>query len=262
MYPEFDDLLDRRSDLHAQLEAAAPFVRNAPPSILNGIIGNLASVSTQPQAAQQTNGITTGTLAELVYWRGQSVADTMIIAATIVPVQLPQRQPTALRPFANIQFGTQGFQTAVEVDICLGQQLTLSGSSILVTVGLELIPNSPNAAVNMQIAGMLSFGSVQKSNSATRTRYVDNTSIPAEANGIVIPPFSKNVWWLPNDIVTAAGVTTLTFHDSQTNVTHSAVIPANTLLTSPIQLSDDDVTVDVGSSQAGKSGRLVFGICF
>jgi len=259
---DFDQMIALRDAQQAQLQDQAPWVRTNPQSILTGIQGKTVKVSTQPVALAKLDGITTGPLAQCVNWKAPSVSETTSISVTLAPVQLASNlaQPTGLRPFALVQFGTNGFLAAMEVDIGQGTQFTISGSSIFVVVGLELIPYSPNTATEMQIAGMLSYSRIQKSNAITRTRYIDNIHL-GQGLGIVIPPFAKTVQWLPNDIVTLPSNTTLTFHDSQTNVTHSAFIPANTICPE-IPISDDDFTVDVSvpviMPPSTKSGRLVF----
>lgn len=245
----------------------APFARNNPPSVLHGTLGGQQTVysQTDPDKVPAT--------LQVANWGGED-AETTPITVTFAPVQQavagnaatnyagdPPQIAFGVRPFGIIQFGTRGFLPRAEVDIGLGTQFTVSGSSVTLQVGLDLTRDTFNVPIasNMQLAGMLSFHPVIRTTPVTRTRYFDGLVSGAEAF-TTVPPFAKQVTlWTTNQ---AAAPIAMAFYDS------AGILRYNYFLTPPYDNQVFDLAGDITSvgvaqtSGSNQNMRLIFRLEF
>lgn len=243
-----------RGAKHALLEKQAPFVRNNPPSILVGALGNQIEVRA-------------GEKKQVANWTGDD-AETLPITVTLGAVGLvvgsaEPETPFAQRPYAIIQYGTRSSLLTLEVDIGRGCQFTLGASMVTVQVCVEagpvITPGMPE--LPMLLSGMLSCHPVVRTQNITRTLYLENDGTNV-VTFMPIPAFAKSlVVYKPNSGEYASAAA-LTFYDSVGQPTFYTVVAANTQLTVPIEMPGDAVAVtftDVAGLQDTPS-RFVFNL--
>jgi hypothetical protein len=244
--------LDQKVSLRAnkwnELVKSAHFVRTNPPSVLNGILGNQATVGLGEQK-------------QVVNWGGED-SETLPCTITCAPVSDPQPvgANATFRPFAKIRFGTKGFLVNAEVDIGRGMQLTVSGSSVTVMVALPPSLQIPPYELppTMQIAGMLSFYPIVRTVPITRTLYID-TPIGQGSTALFIPPFSKQLRLAKQVIGVGATINILDSSGNSTLGTY--LVPAGTQMTSPILLPNgaEIITLsDTATPANSVAGTLIF----
>lgn len=233
----------------------APFVRDTPASAAKSILGNTAvAISGQQPIA-------------VARWTADSDIETQPVTVTVVPVE---QQFTPLgsavagtaqyRPYSRITFGTAGYSTRAEVDVGLGRQFTISGSMVQVEVALEAQTNTPPDAVQMQIAGWLSFKTIVRTAPLTRTKYLGSTvgiGTLKSATFVDIPACAQNVTlWREASSVAV----TLFFMDAAGQLAYSYALSASAFMTDAIPLSGDIVQIGLSPSGTISSGRLIFGL--
>lgn len=238
----------------------AKYVRIQPPSSLGRALGN-----------QQV--VNSGQLIQTVAWTGPD-NETVPITVTAWPVaQLAQVGSSTFpgpgpehhwRPYAVAQFGTRGFSVKLEVDIGLGTQFTVSGSSMTLQLGMTPQPgvggepNVPTAA--MKLAGMISFLPVVRTAPLYRTRWVGDFVLSAALTYLIpIPAAAKTVSYLGGNYNNAGA--TLNFLTFDAVTVQYKVVPITPM--DKIPISDDIIYIVVGDLTGGGAmldqlARLVF----
>lgn len=193
-----------RDEKWTGLNNVARFARINPPSVLHGTLGGQQMVSvTNTSANLLADGLTyRGTPFQVVNWGGED-SETIPVTITLAPVgvapqlQAGQRIATGV---GIVQFGTRGALVKAEIDVKLGCQFTVSGSSVTVQVAAE-VPFSPGGgAVRtyvQNIAGMASYYQVPNKG-ATRTRVVNFATGSTTPIVVSIPPFARAVTFQHN----------------------------------------------------------------
>lgn len=232
---------------HGELQQAAPFSRDNPVSVLNGLLGGNASVMP-------------GQFVEVVNWQGEDAETTSCTVTLGQALYSPaaQVQPQ-LRPFARVQWGTRGFLVEADVDIGTGTQFTIGASSVRVQVSQDQ-PDSGSVAAPVALTAMLSFRQVTRGAIPTRTAYLSNaTNIPNAASFVTVPLYAKTVaFWRGGPGGQYAFK--LHFIDSSGVDVYQYTVAANAFMT-PIEFSGDIVQIAVENTTPGvNNGRLVFGL--
>lgn len=192
-----------RGAKHAMLNAEAPFVRNTPPSILKGSLGNQVNAFLGNIGAGVTGTLVRGDLTQVANWTGDD-AETLPVTVTLGRVNktLPSKGTiyAARSPYAVLQWGTRGSLLSAEVDIALGCQLTIAASMVTVQVGLEGFITTPSAVEEpIILSGMLSVHPIVRTDPITRTvicttgGVVTRRLIPAFAKSLVVEKASSTV---------------------------------------------------------------------
>ncbi len=154
--------------------------------------------------------------------------------------------PAPPRPYANIQWGTQGALVSANVDIGQGVQLSIAGSTANVSVGL--LENSPGSQpTSLIIAGMMSFSPIVKTNAATFTNYFD--PLTGAAAIATRPPFAESVQFFRAS--PAAVSLTLLFQDANTVTAYEVDLAAGAQMTDPIPLTSDITRIEIFKSGGG-----------
>lgn len=247
--PTADDLSHKSSLKQHQKDAQAsiaPHYNPNPSSVSKGTLGG-------------QDRVPTGENRQVANWPGDD-SETRPVSIVFAPVQQigeTPNEPPILRPFGIIQFGTRGFLTRAEVDIGLGCQFTVPASAVTLQVAME--PSTPPGS--MILAGMLSFNPIVRWSPITRTLYGDQVGwVGTSVAPFIVPPFAKNVSFWRNPITTAV---TLFFLDSSGAESYRVVLAANTIMTDPIPLSGDIVSIGTDVGLVGlTSAKLIFGLSF
>lgn len=249
-----------RSAKHAKLNEEAPFIRNTPPSILNGSLGNQANVYLGNVGAGVTGTLLRGELIQVANWTGDD-AETLPITVTLGRVNktLPAKGTVyATRaPFAVLQWGTRGSLLSAEIDIALGCQLTLAASMITVQVGVEGFIATPSTAEEpIILSGMLSVHPIVRTDPITRT-------IIAVASGGVtsrlIPVFAKSL------VIekTSSGVAcTIIFLTEAAGTAGTFLLAAGVQQLTPIEIPNDAIAFTITNDATGfdANARAIFNL--
>ena len=254
--PNADSLLQKstmRGDRWSMLNRIAKFSRLQPPSVLNGIFGNQASIT--PNVAQQV-------VAPLANWGGET-EETMPVTVTFAPVLFNDTFRSVLasrRPFGIVQFGSKGALVRLEVDVGRGCQFTISASAVTLQVGFDISPTNVGATglESVPFLGTLSFLPIVRTVPITRTVFVDNPIITNGNNRVFnVPLFAGNVvLWAATGFDPAVQID---FLDSAGNVAYTFAKAAGVPMLTPIPLSTDIVQIRLtNGGPSSLLGRLIF----
>lgn len=177
-----------RGAKHAMLNREAKFVRNNPPSVLKGTLGNqVALIANQRQ--------------QVAAWTGDD-AETTPVTVTIASVEAqpyqtdnPGADYAPQRPYAILQFGTRSSLVTAEIDVGVGCQFTIGASMVTLQMALAIGPvaNPTVPQVPRVLAGMLSFHPIVRTQDITRTIYCIDDVASASAINYDIPAFAKSL---------------------------------------------------------------------
>lgn len=275
--PTADELAHRvhlRNHAWRGLNDVAKFVRTAPPSILQGTLGNQALLQPNPFQSGFGGGNILGpngggfpTMIPVVQWAGADAEATTFVVnlSNITNLLTSSIFDGPVRAVAIIQFGTRGQLNTVEVDIGLGCQFTLAGSQINIALALEspeygVKGFAPISFVNVVLAGMLSVGTTCSVGRVTRTRYMATVPALVQPSPITvnIPLYAKDFFIFGSFASTLA----LAFKDTAGVVRGTFnLTPAGTQMEEPMPIPRDAVTVTVtDSSGAITLPEIQFGL--
>lgn len=247
----------------------APHVNELPSSITEmSVLGGQAT-------------LTSGQLAkEAVYWSGgNDEARTVTITLGRVPSIPAPGFPTAgpvtpvsyyyYSPFAVIRWGTRGYNHSAVVDVGRGNQITVSGSSVYVDLGMD--PIITGAAITyvagtMQLGATLGFNARQSIQPVTRTVAIGLLANNTLSNPVVIPDFAQTLTAYVNPVnggALAGFSLIIVIRDaSGAAAIYSQSYTAPSQI-QPIVLSDDAYDVVVVQSNTSANAmpvRLIFGL--
>lgn len=240
-YPENDlaQMSVVQEEKRAEENKIAPFHRINPASAVTGILGGQRTVAPGQDPL------------DVVWWTGaDEEACPISIMAYPLDIALAASGDNGVRPFVNIDFGTRDGRATVTVDVGRGIQLTVPGSTAFVRVGLD-----PGSEISYRIAASIGFYTIVRTTPLTRTLYIDDLAgsgsqalaRPAFASGLLFERSAPASQWL------------LEFVDGSGAVVYSRILQANAYFDTPIQLSNDIVSV-TATNQSGSSGsaRAIF----
>jgi hypothetical protein len=259
---DFDQLYQLPGAQAQALQEQAPFARtNVPPSVVGQILGGQASLAVDPVALKDVE-------TEVCAWQGADDAETSPVTVLFGPVgaaytfnQGPNTLP--LRPYGLVKFGTRGFLLEAKVDIGQGCQLTVPGSQVRVTVGLEAPATVPGGTVSppVTLTGMLSFLVTQRQKPITRTIYVDNLG-PGADQIVTVPNFAKDLIVIRDHDNTI--VCHVNFMNSRGTNVYRFDLASGFFQTVPVILTGEVAQVDIVNDDGAITAnfRLVFGLEF
>lgn len=211
-----------------QLNQQAKFSRIQPPSVLKGVIGNVAEVEL-------------GSQIQVANWAGDD-AESCPITFTLGPVdQVPAELLNNFNPFAICRWGTHGYSLTAEVDIGRGCQFTVAGSAAVLTLvnpttESALIPGAPTA---LSLAGMLSLGLP-----VVRTAPITRTTRILVAGGdtvrVRVPAFAKSVRLVRASALQALTVTCESYDG--TTAIYSVAVPAAATFAETLPINEFPLT--------------------
>ncbi len=171
---------------HAEVTSRAKYVRINPESAYRALLGGQQLMSTANPAVP----------VQVATWTSESDVETTAVTIQFLPVvtSVPVNMTFGERPIRSygvINFGTRGVYT-VEVDVGLGQQLTLGASEVSLQVALEDTRSLGVIDRTIVLAGMLSFLPCVRTAPLTRTKYIDGLATGGFSQ-VIIPPFAKKL---------------------------------------------------------------------
>lgn len=183
---EFRTYMRMQQTARAAISREAPFVSSNPPSAVESILGGQVLCLM-------------GKLAQTVaYWTGKD-SDTLPVTCMFGLAQYTNMSTSgktandaAFRPYGIVRFGTRGFLTAVTVDIGMGCQFTVSGSQVILDVGIDTASTNTSYVPSANLLGMISFNQIVRTTPITRTFYSDNLT-NSSTFLVDVPQFAKRV---------------------------------------------------------------------
>jgi hypothetical protein len=235
-----------------------------PESVKDCVIGRSVNVKFNPTTQDLNNQIAQEQTA--VLWQGNKrESQSLTVDVDVLTSPLLITPGISLRPYAKIQFGTDGtLGPVVTVDVGFGQRLTGEGNYVSVAIGMD--PPAPGAASGvLQISGRLGFFAAPSIAMVTRTAYLDNIApLPPVGAGAVqkIPrPLRAQFLNLPQS-TDVNGTTRLDFLDSTGTIIYSLSFANGTVVT-PIPLSNDVFQINLtNTGSINASYRLPFQVAF
>lgn len=275
LYPDMDELIRRARAQTQRDSAGAVQVLQNPPSLGAGVIGNQRLVSV-PDGVYSPRTPDTGNLIEVANWQGAPDVHTLPLTITFAPVEplsiyginAGGNQPF-FRPFGVVQFGTKGSMYQAYVDIGMGTQFTVSGSSCRLLVGLPPSVAAAQHAGSMTLAGSISCRPIAKNDApATRSVYFD---VGTNGGTFVypIPRFARSLTFLKAGPTTDGAVISF-LNNFGASAGAVLVLPAN----ANSQLSNQQTPVlipgeavaytlqKIGALTDSPTGTMIFGLSF
>jgi hypothetical protein len=173
-----------------------PKTLNTPPSWnANTTLGRQVTVKYAPTAEEIMQGVKQQETA--AFWQGDKTeAQAMTVDIGVVIPPLAEITPSATiavvsRPFASIDFGSDGTRSTVVLDVGTGRRVTVIGNYISVNLGMDP-PPSPVGPVTFVSATMsigasiAAFGAASPS-PAIRTEYFDHIAANLFTGGRPLP---------------------------------------------------------------------------
>lgn len=229
-----------------------------PASWDRGLLGGTATFD--PTVLQTTDNTTGsakgGEVIQVVHWPGDD-RETIPITVTFQPYSLPSfgASTKIMRPFARIQWGTRNTQFQADVDIGVGEAITLAASSCYVSLGMD---SGSNLAYTLGAA--ISFYATSRPVQATRTMYLTMDNSGGADSTFIRPQFSTSILGFDRADPTTQWV--LKFKDFANTLIYERLIAPNTYLTSPIYLSNDVafLSVNVSGGSGSDTTRIIWGL--
>jgi len=234
----------------AELQAAAPFARTNPVSVLQGILGGTANV-------------TQGTSVNIARWEGAD-AETTAVTVTLGPVEtVPNLDGidanTLFRPYGIIQWGTRGFPVTAQVDIGRGCQFTINASFVNLSLAMEANTALPNGFLGL--TGLLSYQPCVRTQNLTRSLYVDGLANGGTTTDLVIPRFAKQFTLWRSDARNAIGIVVEGYAGSFSTIYSftraAAATVAETAAMTPLPLTGDSVYLRLTNAGSSSTNIVV-----
>lgn len=246
------------------LNQTAPFTRDNPASLVTGMLGRQITI-TGPGANSGDPVFSDPIL--VARWDGADIdaRDVSCVFGSVITFDTNTVLPSpasgvtqGLQPIGIVQFGTSGYLVTVEVDITLGAQLTVCGSTVLMSV------KTAGPAVSTTVTGMISMH-LCRSRRLTRTVYRNALPRTATSGLIIIPPFATSVYIYRYDLIN--GVVppfTVSFRNSNNEPNHVVTtaidVPFNSGQSLP--LPGDAYFLRIINNNASDPGPTNFGCVF
>jgi hypothetical protein len=236
---EFYQMLEARRERIKERNKGGKQVGNPPSAVEKRLGGN---VTLTPDSNLVSKPV--------FLWEADDDAETGPCTVTFGMVTSPGIESgavSALRPFAELFWGTYGNFLKAEVDIGRGTQLTVNASVVGVDLGLDAI-SVADATNPVNMSAFLSFRQCVRTAKLMRTKYIDSQATGAgNAVKITVPPFANFV--LPVQMSDLNGVVQFDAIDSSGTIRFSLSIN-NGIQITPIPLTADIVQIKITTTSA------------
>jgi hypothetical protein len=210
------ELVARRREIHDERSPVDPNRMSIAPESFNrdATLGRSAKIKFAPSPEEISQGILQS--QNVAFWQGtkkEAQAMTVDISLGFLPTlavtQGETFTSTSVRPFAEVEYGSDGNRTKVKFDLSFGNRCTVVGNYIAVTIGMD--PPMVNS-VSTEITGGASIGTFAAPSQAPliATAYEDFVHEgPPVTNRRLVPIPLKAVQLLPIQSNGALGSTAL-----------------------------------------------------
>ena len=210
------------------------------PTSFTGITAPLVGVN--GATVQQYTGGTSVTYAYAALLGNSFIGVTPAPSAIAGSVITQASGLTSARPYAQIQFGTDGFmEPPFLIDMGRGVRLTGEGNYVSVNVGMG-VPLAGFTSSAMVLGGRLGFFAAPAQSPLMYTSYIDN--LASNAASTIIPVPERANYILPPQMSSPAGVIQIYFYDSAGNQIYTLVVTSGGAV-SPIPLTGDIFAIQV-----------------
>ena len=221
----------------------APYSRVVPESCRRGLLGGQAEISDPNKLPER-----------VVFWVGLD-EEAYPVSVAFAPVPLIPADPpsgTIIRPFARVEFGTHNGKFVVDIDVGRGKQITIPGSTVAVSVGLD-----PTSNTAYRMAASIGYFTVVRTEPLTRTLYVDD-STAGNTTTLVVPNFASSIWFERAPITPQVR---LDFLDANGDTAYTRIIASNGFQNDPIRIAGDIKSIVVTNQGiVAMDGRAIFGL--
>lgn len=266
------DLVARRREIHDERTPLMPGQVSIAPESFNrdatlgrsAVIQNFTGLS--PDQIQALTAIGVQESQNVAFWQGvkkEAQAMTVDISLGFLPtlavVQGESFSSTNVRPFTEIQYGSDGNRTTVRADLALGNRFTVVGNYIAVTIGMA----PPMAgSVSTRITAGASIGAFAAPSQAPIffTEYIDTLVIGATTPIIPIPLKAVQLAPLQTNLPLGDSVRLRFFDYGGALISQNFYVQAANVVMQPIPITGDVAFVDVQNNSAttALTARLPF----
>lgn len=255
-------IIARQREIHDERSGDAPRVSISPESFnVNATLGRSATIKYAPSQEDIANDIVqTQTVA---FWQGvkrEAQAVTVDIGFTLTPDPSLDASYN-IRPYAIVEYGSDGNKTARRVDVGFGQRLTVVGNYVSVLVGMAP-PMVGKTNVPVTVGASIGAFAAPSSCPVILTEYIDQLDGGGDSDRLVRPQGAMQLLPLVTDL--ALGETAiLTFYGYGVGggVILNAFYQQSVNSVSPIPLPDDVAFVRIhNGAGSARNFRLPFQI--
>jgi len=259
------DLVARRREIHDERTPPTPGFTSIAPESFNrdATLGRSAVIKYAPSPFEITQGIQQS--QNVAFWQGvkkEAQAMTVDVSLGFLPSQQGVSEFLANnRPYAEVEFGSDGNRTKIVLDVALGKRLTVVGNYVAVTVGMDA-PGAGSIATALTAGASIGTFAAPSQGPVIRTAYID--ALLKNANSPMIPIPLKAVALLPIQSQLALGETAvLTFSDYGGQTIHFAYFQQlNNSAAAPIPITGDIAFVQIHNNNTNVSAQANFRLPF
>jgi hypothetical protein len=221
-------------------------LKAAPPSVsFNTPIGRGTTLKWNPTTQDIANGIKQQDT--VILWQGNKFESQTMTVDIGVNKPLPEGigDNTPLRPYAQIEYGADGFREIITIDVGFGTRLTMAGNYLSVLLGMGPAPGTGPAIV---IGASMGFFAATSTAPVTYTQYTDG--LASGSRDVFQRPFKSTVMYPPQ--CNQLGTYEVRFYSTQGTL---AVFKFDNTVTNPV-LSPIIIPNDVYKIEVKNTGAL------
>jgi len=232
-----------RREIHER-ESGENQMRITPRSITEDTpLGRSANLKFAPTAEDIRNGIVDQ--QTVIFWQGRKLeAQACTIDIGVIAPPLPDPLSTfGFRPFAIVEYGSDGFKTTAKLDVGYGTRFTIVGNYVTVLLGMgPPPPESLGGSGILSVGASLGFFAAPSIAPVTYTAYIDGTGGSTQS---IIRPQKAQVL-LPVQCSDPVAPITLQFYDFGSVLLYTQKIVIGTAAANtPIPITNDVARIDV-----------------
>lgn len=236
------EMIARRREIHEETGASGLTRVSIAPRTFNSEapIGRWSYFKWNPTQAEIDNKIVQS--QTLVFWQGDK-HEAQAMTLDVGVLDLPPPPPgslssgTSTRPYAQVEYGSDGNRVVAKIDVGMGKRLTVVGNYVSLLVGMDP-PMADVAAGQLQIGASLGTFAAPSLVPVTKTEYIDGLD-DAQTTGYIGLPLRAGAL-LPVQTTAEAGILGLRFYGPNGgSPLYVLNYPVSTPGASPIPLSND-----------------------
>lgn len=206
-------------------------------------LGRTATIKWNPSDQERIDGVKQS--ETVAFWQGHKrEAQAISVDVNLVTPYVPPTSPGALatpgsaRPYAIIEYGSDGNTNQVKIDACFGRRFTVLGNYVSVVMGMDP-PATGRSSVTMTVGASLGTFAAPSQAPVTLTSYIDSLANGSQSDYIQRPTRAVQVLPILTDAI--AGNIRLDLFDVDGSVAPIATLiyPVGTMGISPIAIPND-----------------------
>jgi hypothetical protein len=255
------DLISRRREIHDERTPLLPGQVLITPESFNrdATLGRSAVIKFNPTAEEVAIGILQS--QNVAFWQGnkkEAQAMTVDISLGFLPpLPFDFGTGTDVRPFGEVEYGSDGNRTKVTFDVALGKRLTVVGNYIAVTVGMDP-PFVGHPTTQITAGASIGAFAAPSQGPLVRTAYLDDFD-PGVSNPIPIPLKAVALLPMQTSLILGGTATILFFNYGGSLISQVFYKQSETTWMQPVPITGDVAFIKVQNTGAGGGNfRLPF----